>query len=700
MCKKKNTRLETLDAKKKLLMIWIMQLTSKFRKALKSGALAASLALLATSASTTSLAQSSGVSRPLPSISGQSQIQKGLQAIEQNRWSYGESVLTGALGTLPSDAFYWLKYTKSYGDIEFSRISRFIMSHSDWPSMHLMKKEAERIMPVSFSNREITDWFDRFSPETHDGTMRYIDALIAQNRSEDAKRVIKDWWHDKLVSVDTQREFYGKYKNYLSQEDNRIRLDRLLFADYTTTGRNLASTMGGDYAALAEARIALSTRTGNVNALIAKVPNSLQNDAGLLYERLKWRRQHNLRSGAEEILAQQPDISKIANPNEWWRERHIIIREYLDEKNYSRAYQLAAANGQKEGIGLADGEFLAGWIAMNFLKKPDVAFNHFVRLYEGVVTPVSKSRGAYWAGVAAQRVNRSDVSNQWYRAAAYRQPSFYGMLAQKELDRTGTGYAGTPDPVITENIWNKWTGDERIRMAIMFYNSGFPLEARSFFLRAASDDNLSEADYAAIINIAERIGDRKSAVKVYKNAAYGGQVISSHGYPVENFNQISGLPPSAVLSIIRQESEFDPEIVSHAGARGYMQLMPETARRTARSLGISHDNSWLTSRKPHNVHLGSSYLRSMLERYDYVLPMAAAAYNAGPGNVDKWIVRYGDPRNGEIDILDWMELIPFGETRNYAQRVVEGYEEYERLFAGSSNSGSNGNRVSVKTLLP
>lgn len=629
--------------------------------------------------------------RPLPAIPNEPSLIRGLQAIEQGRWSVGQSILTEARGSLPAEAFYWLKYTNNKSSVSYDRVTRFIRSHKNWPLLSQMQQTAEEAMPTSLSSQDVVRWFDEFPPVTNQGYERYIDALLNVARPKNAAAQAKEWWTERVASADLQRRFYQKYKGLLSVEDHKKRLALLMAREYYTPAKNLSLVMPEGYAALAEAEIALAQGNGNVDTLIARVPKSLQNDPGLLYERLKWRRNKNLNSGMEEILARQPKMSEVHDPNAWWHERHILIRRYMDDKQYSKAYRLAAANGQNDGGPLADAEFLAGWLALNFMNQPAVAFPHFKRLYENVSTPISKARGAYWAGLSSERGGNQQVAEQWYKTAARYRPAFYGALAAKKI---GQSVSATPENLVTAATWQKWSSDTRLRMAILFFKAGFTNESRAFFINMAMDDNLSESDYATLAQMADQLGDTMAAVKVYKKAAQQGHPLSGYGYPVRTFKTLSGLPAHIVHAIIRQESEFNPQALSHANAHGLMQLLPSTASRTAKSIGKPFNKDWLRNRPEYNVELGSAYLASLLRDYNGAIPLAAAAYNAGPSRVKSWIALYGDPRTGQIDPLDWMEQIPFAETRNYVQRVLEGYMAYDGLISTDKTSA-----VPLKTLL-
>ena len=333
------------------------------------------------------------------------------------------------------------------------------------------------------------------------------------------------------------------------------------------------------YQGYTNARIALSQNQAGVESALNRVDKSLRDDEGLLYDRLKWRRQKNLNEGMVEILVQQPYATQLYNPGAWWFERHVLIRRYIDDERYADAYALATDHKQKEGAPFAEAEFLAGWLALSYLKQPKSAFTHFQKLYENVETPISKARGAYWAGRAAEAGGNQKSAQDWYRLAASYQPAFYGVLANKKL----------PSPVrfskrgFSQADWDKWTRDARAHAAILFYKAGMVDESLAFFLRMANDDNLSEGQYAALITMADMAGDTRSAVKVYKAAARQGYPMRGYGYPVRQFPDTSNLPLALVHGIIRQESEFHPVAVSHANAYGLMQLLPGTARNTARN---------------------------------------------------------------------------------------------------------------------
>lgn len=625
----------------------------------------------------------------LPVIQYEEPMLKGLKAIERGQVTAGKTLLTASPSPLGRDIATWLDLRSKRNDPFFATATQFIKSHGHWPLMGAVQQTAEETMPVSLSAQEKLRWFDSNTPVTNQGVIEYVDALLAQNQKTKAQGIIRKWWQNDLSSPEIQRSFYQKYQTYLRNDDHVQRLRLLLDSGYITAARNLSAVMPPAYQGYTNARIALSQNQGGVESALKRVDRSLRDDEGLLYDRLKWRRQKNLNEGMVEILVQQPYATQLYNPGAWWFERHVLIRRYIDDERYADAYALATDHKQKEGAPFAEAEFLAGWLALSYLKQPKSAFQHFQKLYENVETPISKARGAYWAGRAAEAGGNKKSAQDWYRLAASFQPAFYGVLANKKLSVP----VRFSKQGFSQADWDKWTRDARAHAAILFYKAGMVDESLAFFLRMANDDNLSEGQYAALITMADMAGDTRSSVKVYKAAARQGYPMRGYGYPVRQFPETSNLPLALVHGIIRQESEFHPVAVSHANAYGLMQLLPGTARNTARSVRTQYNKGWLTTRPDYNVKLGSAYLNSLLERYDGALPLAAAAYNAGPGRVDAWIKLYGDPRTDYQDPLNWFEKIPFSETRNYVQRVLEGYYAYGDLI------DERGQKVRVRTLV-
>ncbi|MFP4313938.1 MAG: lytic transglycosylase domain-containing protein [Alphaproteobacteria bacterium] len=614
----------------------------------------------------------------------QRQTLMALQLIDKNVWDQARHKIAQTKDPLAAKLFYWLLYSRDIGPGHFLPLTRFIRQNPEWPGLRDLRLKAERNMPQDLPSRDVIAWFDDYAPLTPQGVDRYLSAILETGNKAKAREYLADWWANTPLAREDQKILFRKYNRYINTAAHHKRLDMLLFRGQYENALAIADVLGKGYPQLAKARIALARENQNVNALIAAVPAHLKNDAGLLYERLRWRRRNDMNSGAIEILERMPDIQAIQNPASWWRERHIIIRRFLEEKRYKEAYNLAAAHKQPSGLPFAQAEFMAGWLALRFLNKPTDAYQHFETLYAGVSTPVSKSRAAYWAGRAMQTVGNQELANKWYNNAAQFRTAFYGQIAAAELNIAGDLRSAAPPNLSAEDMaaFNK---SELIQAARLFHFAGMRDTASDFILAFVRHYGDAKA-YLYGAKLAAELERYHDSVRIAKEATRKGLFLTKQSYPVIT-DQLRGvhLEWALVHALIRQESVFDQDARSPVGALGLMQLMPATAEQVARKMGVSHSKSWLTMRPDHNIRLGSAYLQEMLERYEGAYPLAIAAYNAGPGRVDQWLEIYGDPRKGEVDIIDWIELMPIYETRNYVQRVIESTYIYRMRLKGQQS---------------
>lgn len=563
---------------------------------------------------------------------------------------------------------------------DFNSLKNFIGQHPDWPSLSLLKQKAEEKMPPGVSDRESLNWFQKNKPETYNGTVKYIGLLKGQNNLTLAKTIAKDFWQENRMSRDQQREFYSAYGSFLSQSDHEKRIRFLFNGEQYEQAQAVANVIGGEYSSFIDARIKLAKNDNGVNQAISNISPRYANHPDLLYERLKWRRKNDMNSGAIEILNKEPPASQVHDPAAWWQERHIIIRRLLEEKNYQKAYQLASSHKQKEGFPLAQAEFVAGWIALRFVNKPYEAFEHFERLYNNVETPISRSRGAYWAGRASETLGDNVVASQWYAVAAQYPETFYGQLAAEKTPAKEVLLIKTAPTVNSSAYYN----DKRTQAAKLLNQAGMDEESRLFLFRLLKD-RTGQNDLITLAQFSRDLGYEDITIKVAQEIQEKhNKTYHDYLYPrrVKDVQNVRNTEWALIHAIIRQESRFDQKAISPAGARGLMQLMPATAKETARQNGLSHDISWLTTRSDHNIQLGSKYIGQLVRRFDGNYAMAAAGYNAGPNRVDRWKQENGNPQNGQVDLVDWIELIPIYETRNYVQRVLEGVYVYRQYLKG------------------
>jgi soluble lytic murein transglycosylase len=611
--------------------------------------------------------------------------ERALELAAKGDWAAARAESVRAGDPLAGRVFYWLVCTEKTAQIvwqprDFPNLARFARESAGWPRLAEITLAAEKAMPAALPGPEVIAWFDAHPPRTSAGMTRYVDALLAAGRQDKAKAVLRAWWGSALLPADDQKAIFARHGAYLDAAAHMARLDALLFAGYDTSALALADWMGPGYRALAEARIALARDRAGVDGALARVPTALRGDAGLAYERLRWRRKKGRDADAIAILANPPPAERITNPQAWWTERHILIRRLTERRDWATAYALASAHGQApHTVPFADGEFLAGWLALRFLDRPDVAFAHFERLYYGVSTPVSRSRGAYWAGRAAQAMGHMPVAQEWYKTAADVPMRFYGQLAAAELAANGAPVPDFRTPRVSGEEAARFAADDRVRAARMLHKVGYSKAAEAF-LQAFAADHPGAPAYTFAAQTAQGMGLPGAAVRITKSAEKRGLAMGANAWPALPTSQMrraaSDLEPALVHAVIRQESAFDLDARSHAGALGLMQLMPGTAREVAGKAGMPYDPGRLTRDAGYNIALGSRYLSQMLGRYDGTAPLAIAAYNGGPGRVDGWLRTFGDPRTGQIDMIDWMELIPVSETRDYVQRVLENRHVY------------------------
>ncbi|MCB1563069.1 MAG: lytic transglycosylase domain-containing protein [Alphaproteobacteria bacterium] len=611
----------------------------------------------------------------LQTSAARKQTEDALRAMAQGRWTLAQKQVAQAHDPLAAKLYYWMLFTLQPDVDNYSRLAQFIRKNPEWPGIYDLRLKAEKIMPEDLPGADVIAWFDDYKPLTAPGIDRYIEALTVGGKTAQAKAYLSERWANTKLSRDEQRRLYRKYGRLIDREAHVKRLDTLLLSGQYENARAIAEVLGHGYKELAAARIALAQEKKTVGPLIAAVPHALQNDPGLLYERLRWRRRNDLDVRAMEILHNPPPVETIRNPDDWWRERHILIRRLIEKKHYKSAYLLASGHFQQDGLSYAQAEWLAGWLALRFLHEPTQAYEHFQALYEKVNSPISRARAAYWAGRASEGFGDKTISQDWYRKAAQHQTVYYGQLAGAKLGMEEALPHAAPPSLSAEDKAG-FEEQELMQAARLLHAAGMRKEASAFVQSFVRYQDTPKAYFYAAQQAAA-MDHYHDAIRISKEATKKGMFLTAQSYPVITDKLSRNAPEWALLhALIRQESMFDYKARSPVGALGLMQLMPGTAKGTAKKLGIAYQEGALTNDPAYNIRLGSSYLAEMLERFDGSYPLAIAAYNAGPGRVDQWLDTYGDPRKGEVDFIDWIEMIPIYETRNYVQRVLEAVYVY------------------------
>ena len=569
----------------------------------------------------------------------------------------------------------WLKQPGSGAD--FATYRAFLAANPTWPETERLRRRAEAALPRDTDPDTVIAWFRDAPPVTGIGMIRLGEALLARGRAADGTDWIRAGWVRGTFDAGQERAILKRHKARLRLADHQARLDRALWDRQRNTVRRMLRRVDKATRRLGEARLALQVFAGGVDQAIARVPAELRDHPGLAYERVRWRRKKGKDEAAREILFNPPPV--LVRPGKWWIERRIQVRELLKLGYVSEAYRMARDHGLSGGAPFAEAEFLAGWLALRFLGDHDKALVHFRRLYDKVRFPISRARGAYWLGRAFQAAGKPEKANAWYAKAAAHPTTFYGQIAALELDRPIAPWpaAARPDAKTRQ----AFAGGELVRAATMLAEVGEWSRLRPFLygLVAAAT---TPAERALIADLMVRLGRPDLGVAAAKRIHQRTGQLLAAGYPVLPALAApgGGIEPALAHAVARQESQFDIAAVSSAGARGLMQLMPSTARVAARRLRVSYRPNALTRDPAYNVLLATSHLGGLVDAYDGSLVLALAAYNAGQSRVKRWLANWGDPRSGAIDAVDWIELIPFTETRNYVQRVLEGLQVYRMIL--------------------
>jgi soluble lytic murein transglycosylase len=602
-------------------------------------------------------------------------------------WQRAWRLLEEVADPLPAKTLRWLRLIEDGQPSDFAIMARFLMANPDWPNPEQLQMLAEEAIRDPADHELIRAFFAERAPLTTRGRIRYAQALFQIGADDEAVALIRKAWIDGDFSAREDKRFVATYGRHLREQDHIARLDSLLWDLRRSSAKRMLSRVPAGHRRLAEARMALQGRSGGVDRAIEAVPAALRDDPGLTYDRLRWRRQHHLYDGVEAILLDPP--AELGRPDRWWFERELEIRRSLRRRDFDRAWRIAASHRQTEGEDFAEATWLAGWLALRHADEPGEAFRRFSALYEAVTAPTERSRAAYWAGRRAAALGDEALARYWYQAAAGHRIAYYGQLAALELGEPAKA-AAVPGPGIGQRT--AFEAGELARVAQMLIEVGADDQLRPFAMHLIGQaQNATEVGIAA--DLIAQSGRVDLVTQASRAAAYRGRVNEAAAFPIPDLASLlhepDGYPEAALLlGVARQESSFNTWGQSHAGAQGLLQLMPQTARLMARALRVPYNEARLTADPDYNIMLGRYYLDLLLDRYDGAAVLAMSAYNAGPRRVEEWLELNGDPRRGALhDLVDWVELIPFDETRNYVQRVIEARNMYrQRLAEGSART--------------
>lgn len=602
-----------------------------------------------------------------------------LKALDENRWADAQAAVANFRNTLLDRYVTWsVLRAAPRTEASFAATWRFLREQPDWPEPEVLRRQAEERIGPETPASEVVRYFTAFPPLTSTGHMRRLEAASTA-APNDVARFARDTWQNATLRNSDESDFLNRYAQLLTGPDQVARFDRILRDGRHQVARDLVPKLPPDYQPIANARLAMATRAADAGTLLKALPPARLAEAPLRFERMQWIRRTGTLDEAKAALA-----GSIPNQTDaWWNERNLVVRGLLDANRPADAYAVAINHGLTKGVGFAEAEFLAGWIALRQLKKPADALKHFSTLYDGVSTDISKSRGAYWLARTYEAAKQTKDANGWYARAAGFGQTFYGQLAAKKLQGVSAKLPVDPVPTATEK--QTLAGREQVTMARYLGQAGDYDRARPFLLRLARSIT-TPGEVALLSQLALDLKRPDVGLTVARRGAENGVVLFDAAFPIVDLGDTGSVERALALALTKQESSFNAGAVSTSGALGLMQLLPTTARDVAGRLKVPFIESKLTRDPTYNVQLGSQYLGEMLQRFGGSYELAAAAYNAGPNRVARWLEAGNDPRTGKIDMVDWIEMIPFRETRNYVQRIMEGVTVYRDRLNGQFRS--------------
>ena len=608
--------------------------------------------------------------------------------------------------SIASDVARWNSLRQT-DNLPFSSYASFLISHRGWPGEAAMRRTAEsRIDPSSVSPSEVLRYFAVHPPLTAAGHARHAMALLASGDQAAARTAARQAWHAGAMPQPDESRLLGAFGSTLGQADHDSRMATLLDNGDRTSALRLLPMTSFPRRPLYEARLALQTRAPDAASKVAALGASAGGDAGLVMDRANWLRNTGQSQAAREFLAQRRSLTAHSRDAENYLETLLTVaRAAAADRQWSLAYQIAsqADDAFPSGTTISErsmGErddytslvWLAGTTALQKLNRPADAEAMFVRYAQGGRSLQVLTKGRYWAGRAAQSAGRAAQATSHFESAGRYPELFYAQLALERLGRTVPAPAAAA--AVPSEAERLAFHQRSIVQATRYLGQSGNWADQSLFIRTLSESLDNERERVLASDLSRQIGRPDLAVWVARSARNSGTAFYTRaGYPEVSIPPLRSQYWSIAHGIIRQESSFDRAAVSHAGARGMMQVMPATAREVAGRNGLPYDFGRLTADSSYNISLGSSYLASLMEIWGGNAVLVAASYNAGSGNVRRWIRENGDPRMPHVDMLEWIEAIPFAETRGYVQRVIENAVVYDAMFPQRARSPER-NRLS------
>jgi soluble lytic murein transglycosylase len=629
---------------------------------------------------------SADITGALPNLS-QTTVQNlkaALDAVDSKNLVSARAIAAG-LPPLERDVVTWMAIRRGTDGLTPAEITSFAARRPDWPSVELMRRRAEQALSdLNLSPNDEIAAYGNSAPISDKGIKSLTRALIAAGRPKNASELIGAWWASAPLSPAEDKAVIAEFGKVLTRSQHKARWDMLMYKDRVTQAAALSPYLPDGYAALAAARTAVLRGAADAGRKLDAVPKALRADPVYPFTVAEWHRRNDRPEDAAKVIMGVDARATALRGDEWWVERRIVSRDLVEKNSLRLAYKLVANQAGGSEATLQEAYFHAGWYALRFLKDSNAALRHFNDLAGVSQKPISRARADYWMARAHEAAGRTEEARKAYGRAAANEFTFYGQLSRVKLGLTNVGLPPVPKP--TEADRASFASNDLARVLVLLLQTGRSSDANLLYLELAKVLP-SGGQIAMLAGFAESQGDHRLALQIGKLAADRKLGAERLAFPLEAIPESARhqtqVETAMVYGIARQESAFDPRAKSSAGALGLLQLMPGTAAHTAKGLGVKFSQDRLTSDPAYNATLGAAHLRELLDEFGGSYILTFAAYNAGKNRVREWVQRFGDPRNPNVDPIDWIESIPYGETRNYVQRVMENIQVYRERLDGS-----------------
>jgi soluble lytic murein transglycosylase len=608
-----------------------------------------------------------------------SAVKQAIDLVRKSRQDEATTAESSITDPLARKLVEWVILRSEDGSSDFSRYKDFIAANPSWPGISLLRRRAEATLWQNPPDPQtVIAFFADDPPRSAKGHFALARALLMRGEAARASAILHEAWRSDAFSSDLEGQAREAFAGLITPTDDAARMDARLYAEDEDAALRAARHLDATAMAVAKARIAVIDQAANAKALLETVPENAKREPGYVFSRIQWlRRADKVVEAAQLLIATRHEAAKLIDVDQWWVERRLITRKLLDLGDARLAYEVAngAATPKDENY-RGEQHFTAGWIAFRFLHEPVVALSHFARIAEGVSNPITLGRAFYWQGRAAEAAGREQDARSFYRQAAYYPTAYYGQLARAKLGLDEVTLRVRPEPA----------AEHRMLEMSRVFEILYAIDERDLIAAVAADLGENATDTAALAtlaSIAARHHDARATLLIGKGALRRGLPFERYAFPdfgVPDYQQIGPeVEPCVVYAIIRQESAFNPRVVSSANAIGLMQVTPAAGRDTAKRFNVTFDQRRLSQDVAYNAQLGTAELGNDIANWRGSYILAFVAYNAGPRRAREWVEHYGDPRNPKIDPIDWIERIPISETRNYVQRVLENMQVYRAL---------------------